>query len=70
LKTIDLSSLDTGDGMFWNSNLSNSTLENIATTIKPQTDGETHIIDLGNVSDSSIVTRVEGKKWTVKSVEN
>ena len=48
---IDLSSLENGEGMFQNSNLSDSTLENIATTIKKYTDGSTHVIDLGNNVD-------------------
>lgn len=69
LNTIDLSSLENGEGMFWNSNLSDSTLEDVATTIKEYTDGSTHVIDLGNVSDSSIVMTVEGKGWTVKSFD-
>jgi hypothetical protein len=55
--------------MFWNSNLSDSTLEDIATTIKEYTDGSTHVIDLGNNVDSSIVESVEGKGWSVKSGE-
>jgi hypothetical protein len=40
-------------------------LRDIATTIKTHTDGGTHIIDLGNVSDSSIVAEVKRKGWNV-----
>jgi hypothetical protein len=61
--------------MFWNSNLSTDTLKEIARKIKPQTDGETHIIDLGNIdlSNTDVSDAVDviekTKKWTVKSVE-
>ena len=69
LNTIDLSSLETGVGMFWNSNLSTSTQDDIAKTIKNHTDGNTHVIDLGNNVDSSIVNTVEDRGWTVTMYE-
>ena len=69
LNIIDLRSLESGVGMFQNSNLSSSTLEDIARTIKTHTDGGTHIINLGNNVDDNVVATVTGKGWNVKSVK-
>jgi hypothetical protein len=51
--------------MFANTALSSDILAEIALRIKEYTDGSTHVIDLGYVTDDSIVTEIQKKGWTV-----